>query len=213
MRSMEDAPPMKQPPSPRNVVLQLRVWLQGIRPPIWRRLLVPSSATFGALHHAIQEAMPWLDYHLHEFRVHGNRVGVPDPEDMSREPLLDERVVALHQLLAEEKASWTYAYDFGDGWVHDIVVEQVVPRERGAPYPRCIGGARRAPPEDCGGIGGYEEMLVALVNPTTEQHQELLQWQGSEFGRFDPEAFDLAAADARVRRSRRRCGPRCGAHA
>ena len=80
-----------------------------------------------------------------------------------------------------------YEYDFGDGWKHDVLFEGVVSRVKGLKYPRCIGCARACPPEDCGGVQGYEELLTVIFDPLNPEFDSTRTWLG---GNFDPEAFD-----------------------
>ena len=178
----------------RNGILQIKVTLRGIRPPIWRRLQVPASYSFWDLHVAIQDAMGWVDYHLHEFRmvpVSGRRplrIGIPGEEAlMSEQPTLPGWEIPTLRYLSAKGAQAAYTYDFGDGWKHTVVVEDVLPRVSGAIYPRCVAGRRKCPPEDVGGVCGYERFLSALADPTHEEHEGYLIWVG---GSYDPEGFD-----------------------
>lgn len=178
-------------------VHQFKVELQGISPPIWRRIQVPEKYDFWALHVAIQDAMGWLDYHLHVFRIkpkHKQKVleiGIPNEDGFEEESLiLPGWEVQIETTLWEVGSIFEYEYDFGDGWVHDVTHEGVLVQEPGAAYPRCIGGARACPPEDCGGLGGYEGLLEILADPGHEDHEQMKEWAGED---YDPERFDPAA--------------------
>jgi hypothetical protein len=168
-------------------VYQLKVTLKGSKPPIWRRLLVAGNTNLRKLHDILQTTMGWDGAHLHQFIVGGEYYGVPDPEYL--EDLHDEKKCKLNQIVADEKSKFHYEYDFGDSWVHEIVVERILPPEPGKYYPVCITGKRSCPPEDVGGIWGYADFLETLKNPEDPDYEELLEWVGED---FDPEAFDLA---------------------
>jgi hypothetical protein len=168
----------------------LFVQLRDIKPPIWRRLVVPASLTLRELHAVIQTAMGWQDYHLHMFEVAGVRYG--DVEEMDG-PVGDEEEFTVGQA-AGAVSKFTYEYDFGDGWTHDIRVEQVMPSV-GSGVPHLVGGARACPPEDCGGPWGYQHLVEVLADPEHEQHEQFLGWVG---GGYDPEAFDLAETNANL---------------
>ena len=176
-------------------VYQLKVTLDGIRPPIWRRLLVPGPVTLTDLHDILQAAMGWRDCHMHAFEVAGLTYGTGGPYAL--DDALDEDNFRLDQVAPPEKGKFRYEYDFGDGWRHTILVEKVLAPDPTAQYPSCTKGKRRCPPEDCGGVWGYAELLAALDHPRTAEHRELI---GGVGGKFDPEAFDLDAINARLRR-------------
>ncbi len=178
-------------------IYQLKVTLLDTKPPIWRRLLVPAGLTLEALHDALQVAMGWTDSHLHEFRVGRKRFGVPDPEDqlMDLPPVSDERKAHLFMVLGKARAKAIYTYDFGDNWEHAIVVEKVLPPDPGAAYPMCVGGKLRCPPEDCGSIPGYYNLLEVIRDPTHEEHEEMMDWLG---GQYDPEAFSIDEVNQRL---------------
>jgi len=182
---------------------QLKVTLKDVRPPIWRRILVPSDMTLARLHDVIQIAMGWTDSHLHMFVAGHTQYGVPDPDDHL--PVWSDRRTRLFEVLEEPKDRIRYDYDFGDGWEHDVVLEKVLPAEAAAAKPVCTAGKRACPPEDCGGIYGYVELLETLSDPKHPDHDEMLEWAG---GFLDPEEFDLdavnqALASIRFRRRRR----------
>ena len=174
----------KQPTEP--CVYQIKVTLKGSKPPIWRRIQVTSDTTLGKLHRILQVVMGWEDYHLHQFIIGGAYYGEPHP-DYGFE-MKDEREVKLNQVVSGEKSRFTYEYDFGDSWEHELLVEKILPLEEGKHYPVCLKGKRACPPEDCGGIWGYYNLLEAIQNPNHPEHEELLEWVGEG---FDPEEFDL----------------------
>lgn len=163
-------------------VYQFKVALKYIRPPIWRRIQVPATSTFWDLHVAIQDAMGWEDYHLHEFTMPDPKtgeeacIGLLDPN--WRPEVLSNRRQKVADWFSLENQRAGYIYDFGDGWQHTVELEKILPREPGLKYPRCIGGRRACPPEDCGGIGGYAEIVAG-----ESEFQE-------DFADYDPERFD-----------------------
>ncbi len=167
-------------------VYQIKVTLQGIRPPIWRRLEVTSDTKLSELHDIIQTAMGWQDCHLHQFTVGNTYYGKPDrssPFDDTK----DERKVKLSKLLPKEKSKFAYEYDFGDSWEHEILLEKILPMEE-KEYPVCVKGKRACPPEDVGGVWGYANLLKAIQDPDHPEHEEMQEWVEDD---FDPEAFDL----------------------
>jgi hypothetical protein len=172
-------------------VFQLKVTLKGTKPPIWRRLLVDSSATLDQLHEAIQAAFGWWNYHLYEFEFGRARYGLPDPDDFDvGPPARDARAARLDQVAAAGSA-FTYTYDFGDYWEHKVTVEKVLDTSPVASLPACIDGRRAGPPEDCGGVWGYEELLTILGDPSHPEHAGLAEWASAWGGAaLDPAAFD-----------------------
>ena len=172
-------------------IYQFKITLGDSKPPIWRRIQVPDTYTFWDLHVAIQDAFGWADYHLHEFEIlHPTskrkvRIGFPD-EDFGRDILPNWKQKISDYFSLENKKS-DYLYDFGDSWEHIIMLERILPRKKGINYPKCVKGKRACPPEDCGGIWGYEEFLEAIKDSSHEQHEEMLEWIGGE---FDPDHFN-----------------------
>jgi hypothetical protein len=191
-------------------VYQIKVTLIGTRPPIWRRLLVPSNMTLAQLHDVLQAAMGWENSHLHEFRIGRQRFGIPDPMDtfMGGPGCISERKARLSEVLNKPGAKAEYTYDFGDSWEHRLAVEKILPPEPGLASPVCTDGKLHGPPEDCGGIGGFYDFLEAIGDPAHEQHEELLEWIG---GSFDPESFSTAVVNQQLQRmfrSARKAGAR-----
>ena len=169
-------------------VARLRIELQGLEPKIWRRVDVPLSTTLAALHDIIQVAFRWTDSHLHEFLV-GQRVyGVPSPEDAFYErKVYKSAAIRLKTLIDRGVDRFLYVYDFGDDWRHDVIIEEVRDGEADTEYPRFVDGARRCPPEDVGGPGGFMDFLEAVLDPGHEEHGRMIEWCG---GPFDPADID-----------------------
>ena len=184
-------------------IYQIKVTLLGTDPPIWRRLLVPADLTLEQLHDVLQLAMGWEDCHMHEFRIGQQRFGEPDPmeRDFGGARTASERTARLFHVLGRAGAKAVYTYDFGDSWEHRIVVEKRLVQEPGRTYPTCLAGERHGPPEDCGGIPGFYNLLEAISDPEHEQHEELLGWLGDD---FDPEAFSVDEVNRRFAPLQRR---------
>jgi Plasmid pRiA4b ORF-3-like protein len=170
-------------------VLRLKVSLAWSKPPIWRRLEVPATMTLADLHHTIQTAFGWTDSHLHAFEIDA---GGRRPRTLEG-PLLNR--AKLSSVLGAPGGRVDYVYDFGDNWVHTVVVEERLPAVDGEVYPRCTAGRRAGPPEDSGGVPGYERLLEILANPADPEHEELAEWAGP----IDPARFDRAAVNAALK--------------
>ncbi len=173
---------------------EIQMFLADSDPPIWRRLAVRSDITLARLHDVIQIVMGWEDYHLHQFILGDDKnptyYGRPDPGlgmDWGPQTLSDAKV-QLRDVVQRRGFRFFYEYDFGDSWIHGLEIVEVKPLEKGARYPACLAGERAGPPEDCGGVWGYDNLLQAIADPKHEDHDDLLEWLGGE---FDPEAFDL----------------------
>ena len=195
-------PTRRGPAAGRDQVYQLKISLRGIRPPIWRRVLVTGDTTLSTLHRIIQLTMEWEGHHLHEFTVAGARYS---DKACRLDGAADESRVSLGDLGLQEKSRLTYCYDFGDDWGHTIVVEKILPVEKGRAYPACTGGKRSAPPEDCGGVWGYYRILDALQHPDDPKYAEVLEWVGAEYdpAAFHPDWADAALQSLQPRKSRR----------
>jgi hypothetical protein len=180
--------PAKRKKSDRRApIYQIKVGLRGAKPPIWRRLEVPANISLARLHTVIQIAFGWDDSHLHVFETPYGSFGDADPGLGHR----SEAPVTLEQVAPAVNSKLRYTYDFGDDWDHDILVEKVLDHNESAAYPRCTGGRRAAPPDDCGGIWGYAELVEALSDPDDQEHQDRLEWLGLDAAAgFDPDRFD-----------------------
>jgi hypothetical protein len=175
-------------------VLQLRVTLDDVTPPVWRQVLVPAGYTLDRVHRVIQFAMGWQDCHLHSFEIDGEQYGEPDPDgDL---PLLDEMDYRLDAVVGPG-TRMSYVYDFGDWWEHEVVVEEVLQADPQVRYPVCVAGERACPPEDVGGPEGYEEFIAALTDPHHPRHIVMWDWIGRP---YDPAEFDADRASTLLRR-------------
>ncbi len=178
-----------------NSIYQIKVTLQGSKPPIWRRLLVPATISLSKLHEIIQIAMGWEDAHMHMFTIDGAHYGAPSPDDWM--PMQDESEYQLRRIAPMTGRKFTYEYDFGDSWRHIILVEKILPRVSGVQYPVCIKGKRACPPEDIGGIWGYYDFLEAINDPNHPEHETYMDWY--EPGEFDSETFDIDEINAMLK--------------
>jgi len=175
-------------------VLQFKVSLKDIEPPIWRRIQVPQNYSFWDLHVAIQDAMGWFDSHLHLFSILNpetnkyDDIGIPDPDAFIGDPVfLPGWELPISRYFNNPGVKSKYEYDFGDEWIHDVVLEIIEPKLTHVKYPICIEGKRACPPEDCGGPDGYLDLLEILKNPKDKEHESIMEWLGVH---FDPESFD-----------------------
>jgi pRiA4b ORF-3-like protein/SEC-C motif-containing protein len=177
---------------------QLKISLKGSDPPIWRRVVVRSDMPLRRLHGVIQRVMGWTDSHLHQFIVGDTHYGTPDPEMMGfGRQTLSEKSYTVSEVAPAAKRSFVYEYDFGDGWKHKIVVEKILPPDPEFQHPICLAGANACPPEDCGGIGGYSELIEILADPQNPRHQSLIDWLGYD---LDPARFNIEIANGVLKR-------------
>ncbi|MEV7422801.1 MULTISPECIES: plasmid pRiA4b ORF-3 family protein [unclassified Streptomyces] len=181
--------------APGNTVHRIKATLRDSRPPVWRRLEVPSAVTLQQLHHIVQAAFGWEDAHMWVFRTPKDRCRY---RPSRREPaILSPTAKRLDQIAPLPDDRLHYLYDFGDGWEHSLLVEAVSRPEPGTAYPRCVTGRRACPPEDSGGTWGYAYLLDVLADPSHEEHEDRLRWLGLESAdQFDPAAFDLERINA-----------------
>ena len=198
-RGMVARPPSVAPVPQAPSRLRVRVELVESDPPIWRRLDLASDLTLADLHEVLQTAMGWTDSHLHQFFVGPERDYTVQPflTDFSEDEVdvgIHERTVRLDQVLVNIGDRLFYDYDFGDGWEHTIRIEETQEYDATAPQARVLDGGRACPPEDCGGLPGYEQLLDALAaGRSADEHQrELLDWLGEG---YDPESFSALQTD------------------
>ncbi len=177
---------------------QLKITLRRSKPPIWRRVIVRADMKLDRLHRVIQTAMGWMDCHLHQFRVGQVCFGAPSPEALGWGPeMMNEKRYVVADLASTVKQKFIYDYDFGDGWEHEVRLEKLLPPDPEFKHPVCLAGANACPPEDCGGVWGYADLLAALADPKHEQHKEMTEWIGGE---WDPTRFSADLVTACLRR-------------
>jgi hypothetical protein len=176
-----------------DAVLQIKVTLRWSKPPIWRRLRLPAHTMLAGLHRVLQVAFGWQDSHLHAFQADGGRYA---PREFDLDRASPSEGVQLHSVLGGVGAKLRYAYDFGDGWEHEVLVEKVAGPD-GMGYAECLAGRRSGPVEDCGGIGGWEYLCEVLADPNHPEREERIEWLGYE---PDPSYLDLDAVNRALAR-------------
>jgi len=182
---------------PTPQLFLFKVSLDGVRPLIWRRIVVPCDIPLEMFHELLQIMMGWTNSHLHMFVAadgtsyrlvtDGDFVGLQDDE-------ADEDGSTLDMLVSETVDRFQYIYDLGDNWIHTVKLERTLPFYTAPNAPICLGGANAVPPEDCGGVPGYRDLRKVLANPKHPEHADMRRWAG----RFDPEAFDNDAINKRL---------------
>lgn len=172
-----------------NKIYQIQISLKGFKPKIWRRILIQSDLPLADFHKVIQTTMGWTNSHLHQFIKNGTFYTKRYPGDVLWDEMdnVDYLDMSISDLLKKEKEKITYEYDFGDSWEHEIVLEKINPDDKEAKYPLCLTAKNNCPPEDCGGVWGYADMLDILKHPDHEEYESYIEWLGKE---FDPEYFD-----------------------
>lgn len=176
-------------------VYQFKITLQGSSPLVWRQFDVPDDVSLAELHEVIQIVMGWEDAHLHQFATKTERYAPRSPYDDSGfdDESIDEGTVKIKEVVGRKGARLQYEYDLGDGWEHLLQLEEVKQPEPKVTYPVCLKGKGACPPEDCGGVWGYEHLLEVIADPEHEEHEELLEWLGED---FDAEEFDLEGVNS-----------------
>lgn len=173
-------------------VLQFYIELKDTEPKIWRRILISSDSSFWDLHSAIQSVFEWKNCHLHQFEYQINKkikkIGIPEERYLSyKMEIYPSWKKDLNSVFNKMGMIVDYLYDFGDSWLHVVKLEAILPKEKGQKYPVCTGGARKSPPENCGGVTGYEDLLMIINDENHSEYDITVQWIG---GKWDPEEFD-----------------------
>ena len=168
-------------------IATLRIELVGSEPLIWRVVEVPTSITLKVLHDVVQVSMGWCDHHLWEMTINGKTFGLPVDEDFGIAPRKLAERIRLRDVLTGDATRVDYIYDFGDNWGHSLVISGIRAGAPGIGYPRFVSGERDCPPEDCGGIPGFHEMLEARADPTHPDYEDVVEWLDD----YDPEELDV----------------------
>lgn len=169
-----------------NQICTVKIELLDTDPLIWREVEVPTSITLKVLHDIVQITMGWLDQHLWEFRIEGRTYGLSRDEDWGAAPRTEAIKVRLRDILKLRRTTIEYLYDFGDSWRHRITVTDIRPGQPRVSYPNYVGGEWDCPPENCGGIPGYYNMLDALADPDHPDHAEIAEYLED----WDPKEID-----------------------
>ena len=187
---------------------QLKIELRYTDPPVWRTVVVPHDIRLDRLHSVIQQSLAWDDAHLHSFERDGVIYERPVPADMdmfgggSSRPVHDERKVTLDQVLTKARQKLDYTYDFGDDWQHLITLEKLLPDEPVTGKPKriavCVDGANAAPPEDFGGLPGFENLKAALADPKHPDHDDMVEWMCDD--EFDAAEFSVVPINHKLKR-------------
>ncbi len=179
------------------MIYQVKISLRGSKPIIWRRILIPSDLLLPEFHQVIQTTMGWSNFHLHQF-IKNRTYYTPkfEEEDFFGDST-DYEDIKVSDLLKREKEKIIYEYDFGDDWQHDVLLEKILPDDPQMKLPVCIKGKMNCPPEDCGGVWGYENMLEILSQPDHEEYEDYMDWLGGE---FDPGYFDMDEINESLRK-------------
>lgn len=173
-------------------IYQIQIALNGTKPKIWRRILIPSDLLLTDFHNIIQVTMGWENAHLHQFiknkifylvRFHDDDFW----DEMNNIDYIKMKI-RVSDLLKKENEKIIYEYDFGDGWEHELILEKILPVDKNIEYPVCLAGEMNCPPEDCGGIWGYANILEILAHPDHDEYEDVMEWLGGE---FDPEYFNV----------------------
>lgn len=171
----------------KPLIYNVKISLDGIKPLIWRTLLIQSDLFLHDFHKILQTTMGWENSHLHEFIKNGKTFGIADDSVEDGDHFIDYTSVRVVDLLKSEGDSFKYIYDFGDYWIHTISVEKIYPNNDDYYYPICIEGERNCPPENCGGVIGYMDLIEIIVHPGHPQREKILDWLGDD---YDPNFFD-----------------------
>lgn len=178
-------------------IYQIKITLSGSNPQIWRRFLIGSNENLFVLHQVIQVVMGWRNSHLHQYKQNKRYYGQPDTESGFGLETLDEKEYKINQVMKKPKDKMIYEYDFGDSWEHNLILEKILTKDEKINHPICLEGAMACPPEDCGGLGGYYNLLAIIKNPEDEEYEEMMEWLGHE---FNPEEFDLEKINKLLKR-------------
>jgi Plasmid pRiA4b ORF-3-like protein. len=188
-------------------ILQIKINLLETAPLVWRRVMVREDMNLGVLHAIIQIAMGWTNSHLHHFLIDGKRYVDPaldqDRDFSEGEESIDENAWTLLDLLRPDITQFEYEYDFGDSWRHLIIVERIENDSAGfQDFALCLAGERACPPEDCGGVGGFANILEIIKNPEHEEYKSMIEWLGKK---YNPASFDVGKTNRYLKKLKWEC--------
>ena len=182
--------------TPKKRVFQLKVELLDTNPLVWRRLMVAEDVSLWELHIILQIVMGWKNAHLMQFHVRGSCFAHPSLNRPGDDELEDAHNMMLREAFPRQGSRIIYEYDFGDSWAHQIVLEKAIEMDK-AQYknPFCVEGENAGPPEDCGGVYGFEELKRIIADPEDKEYEEMSDWLYSYYSNYDPSKFSLSAVN------------------
>jgi len=174
-----------------HILYQLKIRLEHSEPPVWRTLQVLGQTTLEDLHDMFQVVMGWKNENPFQFIIDEHYYA--DSDLGTGQNRIDASQVTLGSLIKRGKSTFVYEYDLSDGWEHEVEVEKIRPvsQEESFHLPLCLAGENACPPEDCGGIFGYYELLSLLKDPEHPAYQEMID----TYGEIRPRDFDLEAVN------------------
>ncbi|MCB9228486.1 MAG: plasmid pRiA4b ORF-3 family protein [Deltaproteobacteria bacterium] len=182
-----------------HYAVDFHISIIGTDPLVWRKVRLSNHMTLNDLHWAIQGAFGWENAHLHAFYVNTGRISgneMDDLDDPDGDENTDSNGISIHDLIEQREKKFTYEYDFGDSWHHEIKIVGTEPLETPMKVPECIDGERCCPPEDCGGVWGFENFLEVMADPSHEEYADMKDWYGR---RFNAEKFSIADANKEIK--------------
>ncbi|ERJ11231.1 plasmid pRiA4b ORF-3 family protein [Haloplasma contractile] len=182
-------------------ILQIKISLKHIEPLIYRTIHVQDDTNFHDLHLMIQAAFGWTYSHVYIFKIRGLNIETRNPYTMDfispENSTLEAKETKINQFLLKPGNNFSYVYDLGDYFEHEILIEEVVKEDKRVKYPKLVDGARRCAPEDMGGPHFYSDFVKMLTDgDVDEDFEHILEWLGDE---FDPEYFDLKESNKDLR--------------
>jgi hypothetical protein len=183
-------------PQNQPKIFQIKVRLLETSPIVWRTFLISSNVTLHRLHLVLQDVMGWYNYHLYRFQVGSDEYGEPNLDnDFYELDFKNSKRAKLGNIIKEKNSIFLYEYDFGDGWEHQLLVEDILETDPEKQYPVCIAGENACPREDSGGTHGYAEMMEIIQNPAHEEYRSTKTWLGKG---FNPRKFDIESVNKRL---------------
>lgn len=164
-------------------VYQIKITIEESKPAIWRRVLVSPEELLYDLHYVIQAVVGWEDSHQHQF-IKDKKYYIEKQEgdeEWDDTNCVDYNEMTIRDLLKKESDKMRYEYDFGDGWMHEVLLEKIIEADDKGEYPICIDGEQNCPPEDCGGMPGYYHLLDVLTKKDHAEYDETVEWLGDDF--------------------------------
>lgn len=178
-------------------IYMIKILLLETQPSVWRQFLVSSNITLHSLHLVVQDIMGWTKSHSYKFQIDKNTYANSDPgSGFNKKEFIDSRKTVFEHVINQKGETFRYEYDFGDSWNHMLLIEDIFKPKPGKKYPVCVSGERACPPEDCGGIHGYADLLNIIKEPSNEQYLDTITWLG---GHFDPDLFDTQLVNRKLR--------------